>query len=51
MSKNPLNNAFSRNVNSTNLKFFPTHGGILKFERKFNKHSGEIKSPREFIEI
>ena len=34
-------NAFFRNVNTINLKIFPTHGGIYKFERKFNKHSGE----------
>ena len=29
-------NAFYRNVNSINLKIFPTH-----FEKKFNKHSGD----------
>ena len=34
-------NAFSKNVNSINLKILPTHGGIQKFERKFNKHSAE----------
>ena len=34
-------NAFFRNVNTINLKIFLTHGGIYKFERKFNKHSGE----------
>ena len=45
--KIPRINAFSRNVNSTNLKIFPTHGGIFKFERKFNKHSGERERERE----
>ena len=34
-------NAFSRNVNSINLKMFHTYGRIKKVERKFNKHSGE----------
>ena len=34
-------NAFFRNVDIINSKNFPTHGGIYKFERKFNKHSGE----------
>ena len=34
-------NAFFRNVDIINSKIFPTHGGIYKFERKFNKHSGE----------
>ena len=32
---------FSTNLNSINLKVFPINGGINKFERKFNKHSGE----------
>ena len=43
--KMPRINAFSRNVNSINLKVFPTHSGISKFETKFNNHSGgrEIK--------
>ena len=26
-----------------NLKIFPTHDGIYKLERKFNKNSGERK--------
>ena len=34
-------NAFFRNVSTINLKIFPTQGGIYKFERKFNKHSGK----------
>ena len=34
-------NAFSRDVNSINLKIFRIYGGIRKFERKFNKNSGE----------
>ena len=34
-------NAFSRSMNSVNLKIFPTHGGIYEFEREFGKHSGE----------
>ena len=29
-------NAFSRNMNTVNLKKNFTHGGIYKFERKFN---------------
>ena len=33
--------AFYRNESSINLKIFPTHGGIKRFERKFNKQ--EIK--------
>ena len=33
--------AFSRNANTINLKIYPTHGGIYKFERKFTKQSGE----------
>ena len=33
----PRINAFSRNVNSINLKIFPKDGGIQKFDRKFNK--------------
>ena len=33
--------AFYRNESSINLKIFPTHGGIKRFERKFNKHSVE----------
>ena len=37
----PRINAFTRNVNSVSLKIFPTHGGVLKFEGKFNNHSGE----------
>ena len=36
-----IKNAFSWNVNTINLKIFPTHGGICKFEIKFDKHSGE----------
>ena len=44
-------NAFSRNVNTINLKIFVTHGGIYNFERKRSKHSGERYSPKEFIEI
>ena len=54
-------NAFFRNVDVINSKIFPTHGGIYKFERKFNKHSGEREtdrerdrereSPKEFMEI
>ena len=47
----PRINAFSRNVNYVNLKIFPTHGKPQKFERKFNKHSGERSTPREYIEI
>ena len=39
--KMPRFNAFSRNVNTMNLKIFLTHGGVYNFERKFNKHSGE----------
>ena len=34
-------NAFSMNVSTVNLKIFYIPGGIYKFERKFNKHSGE----------
>ena len=40
-------NAFFRNVDVINSKIFPTHGGIYKFERKFNKHSGERETDRE----
>ena len=39
----PRSNAFSRNANAINLKIFPKHGEIYKFERNFNKHSGERK--------
>ena len=46
----PRINAFSRNQYSINLKIFPTHGREQKFDRNFNKYSGERKSPREFIE-
>ena len=42
--------AFSRNVNTINLKLFPTHSGIYKLERN-NKHSEEIWNPKEFKEI
>ena len=38
-------NAFSRNVNTINLKIFPTHGGIYNI---FNKYSGERWNPNEF---
>ena len=31
--KMPRFNAFSRNVNTINWKFFPTHGGIYKSEK------------------
>ena len=48
----PRFNAFSGNVSTINLEIFPTTWwNIYKFERKFNKHSGERKSPKEFIEI
>ena len=40
-------NAFFRNVDIINSKNFPTHGGIYKFERKFNKHSGERETDRQ----
>ena len=43
--------SFSRNVISINLKSFSTHGGIQRFEKKFNKHSGERWNPGEFLEI
>ena len=36
----PTFSAFSRNMNTINLKTFLMHGGIDKLERKFNKHSG-----------
>ena len=29
----PRFNAFYRNVNTINLKIFPTHGGIYKLEK------------------
>ena len=37
----PTFNAPSRNVNSIDLKIFPTHGEIYKFGRKLNKCSGK----------
>ena len=37
-----LINAFSSNLNSIVLRvFFPNHGGIYRFERKFNRYSQE----------
>ena len=39
--KMPTFNAFSRNLNTVNMKIFLTHGGIHKFKGKFNKHSVE----------
>ena len=42
--KMPRFNAYFSNVNTINLNIFPTHGGIYKFVRKFNKHSGERKT-------
>ena len=39
--KMPRYNAFSRNVNIMYLKILRTHGVIYKFEKEFNKHSGE----------
>ena len=47
----PAFNAFSRNVNTVNLKFFITHGEINLFDRKFRKHSGDRQSPKKFIKI
>ena len=47
--KMPRFNTFSRNASTINLKFFPNHGEIYRFERKFKKHSGE--RVKEFIEI
>ena len=32
---------FSSNLNPTNLKKYPSHGEIYKFEPKLNKNSGE----------
>ena len=37
----PTIDVFSKNVNTNNLKIFVTHGGIYKFEKKFNKHYGK----------
>lgn len=37
----PRFNAFSRNLNTINLKAFPEHVEIYKFERKVNKYLGE----------
>ena len=34
-------NAFSRNVNTINLKNIFTHGAVYKFERELNKLSVE----------
>ena len=42
-------NAFSKNVNSINLKIVSTHDGTKKIERKFNKHSGEGCKARESL--
>ena len=39
----PRFNAFSRNVNAMNLKFFPTHGGIYKLEKIQQAFWREIK--------
>ena len=39
--KMPGFSAFSRNMNTINLKIFHNLAGIYKFERKFNKHSVE----------
>ena len=39
-------NAFSTNVNTINLKIFPTHGGIDKLERTQQAFWREIKSLR-----
>ena len=47
----PRFNTFSGNVKTVNLKIFPDYDRIYRFERKFNKHSGERKNPKEFIEI
>ena len=49
--KMPRFNAFYRNVYAINLKIIPTHGGIYKCERKFNKHSGEKLSLNDFIDL
>ena len=43
MSKNAKIQCIFRNEN-TILENFSNHGGIYKFERKFNTHSGEKKS-------
>ena len=37
-------NAFSRNVNSMNLKMFPAHGRIYKLEKIQQAFWREIKS-------
>ena len=37
----PKFSSFSRNVNTINMKIFTNHGKIYRFEKKFNKHSGE----------
>ena len=47
----PRFNTFSINVSTINLKSFPNHGRIYRFARKFNKHSEERQSPKQFIEI
>ena len=47
----PAFNAFSRNVNTVNLKFFIAHSEINLFDRKFRKHSGDRQSPKKFIKI
>ena len=39
--KMPRFNTFSRFVNAINLKNFPSHGGINRFERILNQHSEE----------
>ena len=49
--KMPRFSAFNRNVSTINVEIFPTHRGRYKFERKFNKYSGERESSKEFIEI
>ena len=49
--KMPWINTFSRNVNSINLKIFPTWWNIKVWEKIQQEFRRERKSPREFIEI
>ena len=42
-------NLSSCNINTINVKLFPNHGGIYRFEEKFKKHSGEINLTCTFI--
>ena len=46
----PRFNAFSRDVSTTNLMIFPTHGGIYKLE-KIQQAFWREQSPKEFKEI